>query len=117
MAVGYCATQVKGCSVMTEIDTLTYGKQNTYTFSSYHILRESINEFLTTESTLSLLSTVIKLSIGVEILIKESLTEIDPRLIDKESFNWKLWKRIKPDLPISRVQQRSYVERVRRFKI
>ena len=59
MAVGYCATQVKGCSVMTEIDTLTYGKQDTHKFSSSHILRESINEFLTTDSTLSVLSTVI----------------------------------------------------------
>jgi hypothetical protein len=78
---------------MTKLTGKVFGKSQVMEQHAAHFLKEAFDEFLIAEYSDTVLGSLIKLSIGLEIFIKKELEEINPCLIHA-TVNWKQLKQI-----------------------
>jgi hypothetical protein len=79
---------------MTKIQTNIFGKSETLKQTEAHFISEALDEFLIAEYPDTVLGSLIKLSIGLEIYIKTVLAGIDPSLIHAKKSH-ETWKKLK----------------------
>ena len=66
---------------MTKVRAKVYGRLQVLEQRWIHFVGEALDEFLIGEQVNTILGALIKLSIGLEIYIKKSLEDIEPKLI------------------------------------
>jgi hypothetical protein len=81
---------------MTNIKTKQLGKDTELVQMPVHFISEAFDEFIISDSISSVLTCLIKLSIGIETYIKDLLHQKNPQLINY--LDWNRWNAIKTKL-------------------
>ncbi len=76
-------------SRMTKLRTKILGKEEVLEQQAVHFLSEAIDEFLIAEYPDTVLGSLIKLSIGLELFLKKELEGIEPALLWLDESQWK----------------------------